>query len=62
MPAWAELGSAQAQLVLHYSYLVWVDEGWVGGFHEITLSNLNPSCTMLELGLGFDNKPDVYIV
>ena len=27
----------------------------VGGFQVTTVSNLNPSCIELELGLGFDN-------
>ena len=31
---------------------MWV--GW-GGFAVTTVSNLNPSCIELELGLGFDN-------
>ena len=27
----------------------------LGGFHVTTVSNLNPRCIELELGLGFDN-------
>ena len=36
----------------------WIVCGWVvwwGGLVVITVSNLNPSCIELELGLGFDN-------
>ena len=29
--------------------------GGGGGFEVTTMSNLNPSCIELELGLGFDN-------
>ena len=40
------------------SRISWTVCGWVvwwGGLVVITVSNLNPSCIELELGLGFDN-------
>ena len=43
--------------VQNFSFLACIvaEWGW-GGLALTTLSNLNPSCIQLELGLGFDNR------